>query len=431
MMARIFKNEGNGQFSDINAPLPAVQSPMCCWCDYNNDGQADVLVCGDSGGGFVSKLFKNEGGIFTEVNVTPEPFIGLYSGGAKWADLDNDGDQDLVISGMDLYIDAYLLVYRNDGNNQFTKFTIANANLLSGSIDLGDYDADGLIDLIIIGRLPGCGGNAATVLLKNEGFMNFFPMSTLIPGYKQGGVTWGDYNNDGHSDLLFTGLDGFDIPQTTLFLNNLGDTAFATNTQPTVPQNLTVTSESGKTILHWNSATDAQTPKTALTYNVLIGTEPNMFNVMSPLANPLTGNRLITAPGNVSADTNWIIQGIPAGTCYFSVQAIDNGFMAGTFSPSFMFSYQPVGLAENVVDYIQVFPNPCKDELFFGERGKPEPSNDVQSKDFSFRIFNATGVFLYQGLASDKINVSSWPKGVYFIRMQEGAHVSVKKIVKE
>jgi hypothetical protein len=431
MMARILKNEGNGQFSDINAPLPAVQSPMCCWCDYNNDGQADAFVCGDTGGGFYSKLFKNEGGIFTEVNITPDPFTGLYSGQARWADLDNDRDQDLVISGMDLYIDAYLLVYRNDGNDQFTKVTITNANLLSGSIDLGDYDADGLIDLIVMGRLPGCGGNAATVLLKNEGFMNFFPMSTLIPGFKQGGVTWGDYNNDGHSDLLFTGLDGFDIPQTSLFLNNLGDTTFTANTPPTNPQNLSAASEGGKTTLSWNSATDAQTPKNALSYNVLIGTEPNLFNVMSPLANPLTGSRLITAPGNVSSDTNWVIQGIPSGTYYFRVQAIDNGFMAGTFSSSFMFSHQPVGLTEKIDDHFQVFPNPCTEELFLGNHGKTESMNDGQSKDFSFLVFNSVGMKLCQGFSPRRINVSSWPKGIYFIRMQEDDHVLVKKIVKE
>ena len=206
-MARIYKNTGNGDFININAPLPVVETTMCCWNDYNNDGQSDVLVCGNTGGGMVSKLYRNDHGVFTEVSISPEPLAGLYGGQARWADLDNDGDLDLAIAGMDLYVDGYLLFYRNDGNDHFTKFEGNSANLLNPSIDLGDYNNDGLTDIVVAGTIAGCGGPAATRLLKNLGSMIFTDVSSLLPGFKLGGVTWGDYNNDGYSDLLFTGLD--------------------------------------------------------------------------------------------------------------------------------------------------------------------------------------------------------------------------------
>ena len=431
MKAIIFRNDGNGQFTDICAPLPAVQSPMCCWVDYNNDGEMDVMVCGDTGGGIYTKLFKNSDGVFTEVNITPEPFTGLYGGQAKWADLDNDGDQDLVISGMDLYIDAYLLVYRNDGNDQFTKFTIGSGNMLSGSIDLGDFDSDGLIDLIVMGRTPGCGGNAATVLLQNTGLMNFLPVSSLLPGYKQGGVTWGDYNNDGFSDLLFTGLDGFEVPQTILYLNNLGDTAFAQNTPPTVPAGLGYTMEANRAILHWNSASDAQTPKNGLSYNILIGTQPNLYDVMAPMANAATGSRFVATPGNASADTSWIISGISPGNYYFSIQTIDNGFMPGTFSTPTMFSYQPVGLSDEVNAHLQVYPNPCKNRVYVEVSRLLSSSDGDENKNFTIIILNYQGKMVYQGFNSGEIDVSRLPSGIYLLKIQYGDNVFLRKLVKE
>jgi hypothetical protein len=421
MITSVYRNEGNGLFLNINAPLMAVTSPMCSWCDYNNDGQSDILVCGDTGGGFYSRLYKNQDGTFTEVSVGSEPFMGLYSGQTKWADLDNDGDHDLVISGMDLYIDAYLLVYRNDGNDQFTKFTVPNGNLLSGSIDLGDYDADGLTDIIIMGRTPGCGGNATTILLHNEGAMNFLPVSSLLPGYKQGAVTFGDYNNDGFSDLLFTGLDAYDFPQTDLYLNNLGDTTVADNTAPSTPEGLEAVMENDHVILKWNSAGDQETPTVALSYNLMIGTQPGSSDILAPMANSVTGSRLVAATGNASSDTTWIIKGLNPGIYYFSVQAVDNGFASGSFAEPEMFSYTPVGIEETSMSELMVFPNPCSN--FF--------NISTASRKVVFSVFNSIGKEVLTGETNEQIDCTRWPAGIYLIRFGNSNQAKTVKLIRE
>jgi hypothetical protein len=409
-MAGIFRNNGSGQFININAPLPAIETTMCCWNDYNNDGQSDVMVCGNTGGGMVTKLYKNNHGVFSEVTVAPEPFVGLYGGQAKWADLDNDGDQDLVIAGMDLYVDGYFLIYQNDGYDHFTKFDNNSANLLNPSIDLGDFDGDGLADIVLMGTISGCGGAAVTRLLKNTGNVTFADVSTLLPGYKLGGVTWGDYNNDGYTDLLFTGLDAYETPKTELFLNNLGNIGvFTQNTPPTPPQGLEVTMEADKAILHWSSASDAQTPKNALTYNICMGTMPDSHDVLSPLASRFTGNRAVTAPGNASSDTSWVISGIPTGTYYFSVQTIDNGFMPGSFSSPLMFNFTPMGIALNEASTFGISPNPCQNRLLI-HVGDPA---DFDSK---ILIVNNFGQTYYQGCNPGAIDVSAWPKGIYLVQ---------------
>ena len=430
MMAKIFRNDGNGQFTDIGAPIPPVQSPMCSWCDYNGDGQQDVLVCGDTGGGMFTRLFRNENGTFNEVTVTPDPFTGLYSGQARWADMDNDGDQDLVVGGMDMYIDAWFLIYRNDGNDTFTRFSYLYANLLNSSFDIADYDADGLADIIIMGRNAGCGGTAATVLLKNQGFMNFQIVSTLIPGYKQGGLSWGDYNGDGYNDLIFTGQDGFDNAVTDLWINNLGDTTFHLNTAPTVPGSPGYLPATEGIKLYWNSASDTKTPSNALTYNIMIGTSPESFDILSPLSEPLTGNRFIAAPGNASADTFWVIHGLPAGDYFFRVQAIDNGFLSGAFSEALMFRYEPVSVMEYQSIHPEVYPNPCHEHLIINPSGRNQHGLSPDNPPGVYQVFDLHGRQVCQGTFPCTVDASSWPEGVYFLRMQEDDRIHFTRIIR-
>ncbi len=423
-MVRIYENNGDRQFAIINSTLPSMESAMCSWNDYNNDGQSDVLVCGSMGGGIFSSLFRNDHGVFTEVNISPEPFTGLYSGQARWADLDNDGDQDLVIAGMDLNMDGYFLLYRNDGNDHFTKFDANTVRLLNPSFDLGDFNGDGLLDIILMGTVSGCGGTAVTILKQNEGFMNFLDVSSLLPGYKQGGVTWGDYNNDGFTDLLFTGLDAFDVPKTGLYLNTLGDTLlFTVNTPPSAPQGLNATMDAGKAILHWNSAADTQTPKGSLSYNIRIGSLPDSQEILSPLAMLYSGSRKIAAPGNASADTSWVITGIPPGTYYFSVQCIDNGFKAGVFSGPCMFTYAPVGIDETKVSGLSLSPNPCHDRLYFND-------GTISTDDFRVRIINANGNNCHESVNPKVVDVSAWPNGIYLVHATNSRETKSFKFIK-
>lgn len=420
-LSRIYRNNHDGTFTDISVPLPALESPMCCWNDYNNDGQQDVLVAGNTGGGMIAWLYRNDHGTFTKVNVGPEPFYGLYGGQVRFADLDGDGDQDLAINGTDLFVDPYFLIYRNEGNDQFTKIDGLGAGLLNPWFDLGDYDGDGLTDIILIGTTPGCGGVAVTRLLKNYGDMNFSDLSTLLPGYKLGCASWGDVNNDGWNDLLFTGLDAFEADQTDIFLNNLGNLNFGLNTPPTVPDGLTCQMNATSATMRWNPASDGQTPSKALTYNLMIGTQPGTADVLSPMSDPATGLRSVCAPGNAGHDTAWILTGIPAGTYWFSVQAVDNGFMGSAFSASCQFTYSPtLGLREGDLNRLTLTPNPCHDRL------------EIRSlrENARLRICNASGACLFDGKNPGMLDVSGWPNGVYVVTLTSGSEQTVRKLIR-
>lgn len=432
-VAKIFRNDGTATFTDIAAPLIPIITASCSWVDYNNDGQLDALISGDSIGGMLTKLYRNDQGLFSEVNVGPLPFMGLSNGKCKWADMNNDGRQDLILSGMDMEAFGHLVVYKNDGSDQFSFYDNMTSNLRYSAIDVADFDADGLPDIMIIGKVPGCGGQASTMLFQNLGFMQFLEILTDIPGFSYGGLNWGDYNNDGYSDLIFTGMDGFFAPTTAIWKNNAGTGIFSQNTPPTLPSALEALPLTDKVVLTWSHSTDGQTPSNALSYNLLIGTQAGISDMFPAMASPMDGFRRIVAPGSCTLDTTWTITGLPAGDYWFSVQAIDNGFMPGAFANPVAFSYTPVGVEEKKSASVRFFPNPFRDELRMQTTGTGSEMTTViqQINGLNVRIFNQMGEVIFSGAISGSINTANWPKGLYLLQVIDGNEPFSIRLIKQ
>lgn len=417
-ISMIYRNDGNDNFVDFPATLLPVWGSFCNWVDYNNDGRLDAFVAGDAGMGMFSNLYRNDSDTFSLVTITPEPFLGLGSGRARWADLNLDGRTDLLITGMDFYGDGHVLIYQNDGNDQFTMISNYDFQVKVSCVDIGDYDADGLPDWILMGRIPGCGGTAVTMLYHNEGFMLFFDATTGIPGYKIGSLSFGDYDNNGFTDLLITGLSGFDEPRTSLYRNNAGSQTYTPNTPPDQPAGLTVTPDGDDVVLTWHRSADGQTPPDALTYNIFMGTQATTSDVFGPMSDLTSGIRLVPAMGNTSHDTTWKIRELQPGTYYWSVQAIDNGFLASGFSPVESFDFTPVGIAETTPETMLISPNPVKDQIRIKTDGPGEAE-----------IVNSMGKLVYRG-NSTTIDVSSWSHGIYILKLTSGDKVQTARFIK-
>src|SRR4051812_48121859 len=84
-------------FTDLNSHLPSLESGAAAWCDYDKGGDLDMVLEGFSSvfaeQGFI---FRNDNGIMTIVDSS---IIRISSGSVNWCDYDNDGDQDLLING--------------------------------------------------------------------------------------------------------------------------------------------------------------------------------------------------------------------------------------------------------------------------------------------------------------------------------------------
>src|SRR6266545_3516021 len=139
-IARVYHNDGGGSFSDVNAGLPGVNNSSVAWGDYDNDGQLDILISGPfSGYAESTRIYHNNGnGTFTDINAG---LPGVDAGSVAWGDDDNDGQLDILLIG-----NYTARVYRNDGNGSFSDVDAGLPSINIGSAAWGDYDNDGKLD---------------------------------------------------------------------------------------------------------------------------------------------------------------------------------------------------------------------------------------------------------------------------------------------
>ena len=99
----LFRNQGNGSFDNVAPRLGlAIDSryDSATWGDFDNDGRPDLYVNGtvSRGENYRDYLFHNDGDHFPDI--TPEILADQKADhGAHWADMDNDGDLDLLLTG--------------------------------------------------------------------------------------------------------------------------------------------------------------------------------------------------------------------------------------------------------------------------------------------------------------------------------------------
>jgi hypothetical protein len=203
------------------------------WGDYDNDGDLDILVCGrDAANARQIYIYRNNAGVFALVNVAGAG-AGLKDSSAVFGDIDGDGDLDIVTAGVDSGGTRRIRAYRNDGV-PWTTFTLLpdidalGAGTNRSDVALGDFDGDGDLDVLFSGR--DAGGRRLRVY-RNNGNGTFDPNQIeLAGGVELGDVAWGDFDNDGDLDILFSGLTAAGAANRVLkvYPNN-GDGTFGTS----------------------------------------------------------------------------------------------------------------------------------------------------------------------------------------------------------
>ena len=148
--------------------------------------------------------------------------------GVAFADLDDDGDPDVVLVGAP---DGRVGVFENDGGGHFIDRSagsgIPSVDRASG-VTAGDFDADGDLDLYIT---LWFGPN---MLLRNEGAFHFVDVAASAGVADDGagaGCAWGDFDHDGWLDLYvanrtFSQGPGGESLNPNLLYRNLGDGTF-------------------------------------------------------------------------------------------------------------------------------------------------------------------------------------------------------------
>lgn len=168
----LYRNIGDGTFARTNVAGVATdlgKTVAAAWGDYDNDGFLDLFVANGNydRGQHRDFLYHNNGdGTFTKITTGTIATGNGDSGGAAWADVDNDGDLDLLVTNLGGQNEFF---YLNNGDGTFTKITQGNLVNSGGagiSAVFTDYDRDGFLDLFVANF------NQDNWLFRNKGNSN-------------------------------------------------------------------------------------------------------------------------------------------------------------------------------------------------------------------------------------------------------------------
>lgn len=212
----------NGSFTPLDYDFKAVNWSSADWGDYNGDGFVDVVVTGlDTSGTRSTIIYKNnQQGSFVTLDTLG--IADVYEGAGRWADYDNDGDLDLVVSGSVSGSRSITRVYRNDGNDIFTTGQSLQG-LDEGFLSLHDFDNDGDIDIVVSGKENNDYNYIGTFVYRNNN--GSFAKVTDTEYTWDGSIDWQDYDDDGDLDGIHTGWDGYGSGIIFVLKNN-GDLSF-------------------------------------------------------------------------------------------------------------------------------------------------------------------------------------------------------------
>ncbi len=207
------------------AGFEGVNSNFLAWGDYDNDGDEDLLISGD-------RLFRNNGApdwTFTDVTES----LGLTNAGGYgvWGDYDNDGWLDIYTCSGKGSTDVLFKNYKGVFKDASAAAEIPDNTDAHTAAGWADYDNDGYLDIYITGGEDWNDGNPVyygDILLHNNGDGTFSNVTASAgvdtydsPKYGRG-VAWCDYNEDGYIDCY---VSNYRIVANYLWENN-GDGTF-------------------------------------------------------------------------------------------------------------------------------------------------------------------------------------------------------------
>lgn len=439
-ITRLYKNLGNGQFEQVPVNFKGIWQSSAAWGDFNNDGNLDLVISGKDNidnniSQAVTKLYRNNSdGTFTEI---PTSVAGVFTGSVSWGDFNNDGLLDLLVTGdrkfeIFGFDAAYTAIYSNQGDETFVKENITLPGMINSTGIWADVNNDGNIDILLSGSNSVFGIEPLTKLFLNDGSGNFIESTDSLRNLALSVASWGDFNYNDKLDLMLAGYDKSLLTYVTILYENVSQN---TNSKPSVPTGLREEIDGNNVTLMWDESYDPETGSESITYNIRIGTSPGASDIYSAMASNISGYRLIPAFGNTNHNTSWFVRNLNAGEYFWTVQAIDNGFLASEFALEKSFRIgSPTTLAETFT--------PLNFEL---KQNYPNPFNPSTRIVFSIPTTEFVSLRVYDILGSEiaslvnevkssgryeiEFNASDLPSGIYIYKIIAGNFIDSGKMM--
>ncbi|HRY30245.1 MAG TPA: VCBS repeat-containing protein, partial [Elusimicrobiota bacterium] len=164
------------------------------WMDYDNDGWLDIVVAQDMANQV--RVYRNKrDGSFAEVSMGVIGVLGINGNSVQAGDYDNDGDLDLLFGNYNNIQGP--IIRRNDGDAANPRYVTSWNSAVAEPVrqaQWGDIDNDGDLDFALAKY------NVPIEVYQNQGgsFAMIWQSTISEPTYS---VAWGDYDKDGYMDL--------------------------------------------------------------------------------------------------------------------------------------------------------------------------------------------------------------------------------------
>ncbi len=430
----LLSNDGVGNFTSISTNFSTGISYGCFTsADIDSDNDLDVLLTGNKSGVKIAELYVNDGsGSYSIVNGTP--FIGAAGSESAFADIDNDNDQDVLITGLDTFNIPSAKIYTNNGSGDFTLVTgTPFVGVREGYVKFADIDNDSDLDVLIIGR------DSSDVYISNlyinDGSGNYnqiagMPFEGITGGPNSMSIAATDVNGDNYIDFILTGTNNQSEPITKLYINK---TCYPNSSIDTQEACDSYTWINGVTYFNSNNTAidtliNIRGCDSIVTLDLTILTLDTSLNIVGTT---ITSNSTGVSYQWINCDTNLPINGetnqsFTATTNGNYAVIIDNGICSDT---SVCINFNTISINENLdISKLLITPNPSSSDFNINYTIN-------QNSKISYTISDSKGSVISETQTENKtkgdysININNLESGIYFIQFRVNNTFYSRKII--
>jgi len=356
--------------------------------DFNDDGRIDIALCAANISGI--RILRNQGDLEFSVQ-TINSFDYDDAGSIEAADIDLDGDLDLILSS---YKRDDVAIFEMT-NPDFFSFdvSIIDSNVDSRDIQVEDLDNDGFPDIVSTNRF----GNELN-LYFNAGNNSFQKVTYPLSGATKASLA--DFNNDSYLDI---GVTSFSDDALSVFLNNT-DATF---------QEILVDGS-------------VQSPSSISSFDI---NNDNTFDIVVGSNEGIKVFLIEDITNNVHMREDYPFDGWVGPFDVVDIDGDDDlDLVASSTGLPGIIHYLNTTIISSI-DKIEeistnIYPNPTQDIINI---------EIAENTEFEVRIYNLQGEFIKSHLNLKQIDFSSLPKGQYILEIEdiEKNIKAIKKIIVE